>query len=121
MHRKYQRFSLVVVDGIRDMAVTRHVDAQTIGSMYAELVRDDPAVRGIYVREDSDLIELWVLTTYIEIGEEEHFYGAGVTLQTEVPDTYVMIRLANPRHFAPDYDLVKHVIPSRAIAIPLPA
>ena len=54
-----------------------------------------------------------------EIDDEERFYGAGVTIQVEVPDTYVMIRLANPRHFSPRYDLKANVIPSVAIAIPL--
>lgn len=103
------------------MAVTRQVDAQTVGQMYANLVRDDPAVRGVYVLENADCVELWVLTRHIEIDDEERYYGAGVALQGEIPDTYVMIRLANPRHFSPGYDLKANVIPSGAIAIPLAA
>lgn len=103
------------------MAVTRHVNAQTVGTMYAELVRDDPAVRGIYVLPTEDWIEVWILTEQIEFDDEERFYGVGVTIQQHVPDTYVMIRLANPRHFPPEYDLVRDVIPSGAVPALLPA
>lgn len=99
------------------MAVTRQVDAQTIGRLYAESVRDLGFVRSIHVRETRDWLEVWVVTEPIDILDEEPLYEAGVRLWDRFPESGILIRVVNPDDFPTDYDMVRDVVPSQAKAV----
>ena len=103
------------------MAVTPEVDAKTIGRLYAERVRDNRAVQSVHVRETPDWLEVWVVTVPIDVVDEEPLFEAGVALRDLYPGARILIRLANPRHFPDDYDMVRDVVPSRAEAVSIPA
>ena len=96
------------------MAVTRQVDAQTIGKTFAESVRDLGFVRSVHVRETPDWLEVWVVTEPIDILDEEPLYEAGVNLRRRFPGAGVLIHVVNPNDYPDRYDLVQHVVPTRA-------
>jgi hypothetical protein len=103
--------------GICAMAVTRQVDAQTIGRLYAESVRDLGTVRSVHTRETSDWLEVWVVTEPIDILDEEPLYEAGVNLRHRFPESGILIRLANPREFPERYEMLRDVVPIQAEAV----
>jgi hypothetical protein len=94
-------------------------DAQEIGRLLVETIRDDVAARCIYVQAGRDALEVWVLLEPIGVDAEDRFYEAGAALQRAFPDVVIRFHLVNPRLFAPDINLPGDVIPSGAIAIPL--
>lgn len=100
--------------GTGDMAVTRQIDAQTIGKLYAESVRDLGLVRSVHVRETRDCLEIWVVTVAIDLLEEEPLYEAGVQLWDRYPEAGVLIHVVNPMDYPEGHDLVRNVVPSRA-------
>ncbi|HYI14934.1 MAG TPA: hypothetical protein VEX37_06065 [Thermomicrobiales bacterium] len=99
------------------MAVTRQVDAQTIGRLYVESVRDLGTVRSVHVRETRDWLEVWVVTEPIDIQNEEPLYEAGVNLRHRFPDASILIRLANPSEFPERYEMLRDVVPMQAEAV----
>lgn len=99
------------------MAVTRQVDAQTIGRLYAESVRDLGTVRSVHVRETQDWLEVWVVTEPIDFPDEEPLFEAGVNLRYRYPDAGVLIHVVNPNDYPDQYDLVQRVVPRRAKSV----
>jgi hypothetical protein len=99
------------------MAVTRQVDAQTIGRLYAESVGDLGIVRSVHVCETRDWLEIWVVTEPIDFVDEELLYQAGVNLRHRHPDAGVLVQVVNPNDYPDHYDLVQRVVPTRAKAV----
>lgn len=99
------------------MAVTRQVDAQTIGRLYAESVRDLETVRSVHVRETRDWLEVWVVTEPIDILDEEPLFEAGVALEDRFPDSGILIHVVNPRDYPEHYDILGNVVPTQAKAV----
>jgi hypothetical protein len=99
------------------MAVTRQVDAQTIGRHYLESVRDLGMVRSVHVRETPDWLEIWVITDPIDFDDEDPLYEAGVKLWNEFPDASVLIHVVNPIDYPYDHDLIKQALPTQARSV----
>ena len=99
------------------MAVTRQVDAQTVGQTFAEMTESDPEVRGIYVRPSGDSIDVWMLTSHPDYDAEDAVFETTVAIQRRFPDTPIHLHLVNPRHYTTGCDLVSEVIPSNAVAV----
>jgi len=96
------------------MAVTRQVDAQTIGRLYAESIRDLGSVRSVHVRETRDWLEVWVVTEPIEMVDEEPLFEAGVMMEDRFPEAGILIRVANPKDYPEHYDMIRDVVPAQA-------
>jgi hypothetical protein len=101
------------------MAVTRQVDAQTIGQMYVEMAASDPDVHGIYARSLGDAIDIWMVATHPDYDAEDAVFETTVAIQRRFPDVHIHLHLVNPRLYPSVSDLETDVIPSNAIAIPL--
>ncbi len=103
------------------MAVTRQVDAQTIGRHYAEIVRDLGFVRSVHVHETRDWLEVWVVTEPIDMLEEEPLYEAGGDLWDRFPEAGILVRVLNPADFPAHYDVTRDVLPSKARLVSISA
>ena len=103
--------------GTGDMAVTRQVDAQMIGRLYAESVHDLSFVRSVHVRETRNWLEVWVVTEPIDILDEEPLFEAGVNLRHRFPDAGIQVHVVNPEDYPDHYDLIQHVVPTQAKAV----
>lgn len=99
------------------MAVARHVDAQTIGRLFKESVRDLGIVRSVHVRETRDWLEVWVVTEPIDILGEEPLFEAGIVLEDRFPEAGILIRVVNPSDYPEHYDMIRDVVPSQAKAV----
>lgn len=118
-HRNHRRYTLAADDRTDDMAVTRQVDARTIGQTFAEMAEGDPEVHGIYVRPFGDSIDVWMLASHPDYDSEDAVFKTTVTVQRRFPDTHIHLHLVNPRHYPTVCDLENEVIPSNAVAIPM--
>lgn len=96
------------------MAISQQATAQDVGRRFAEEVRQDPAVQGVWARAVRDYIELWVLTDPIDAETERRLYALDAPLQRWFPTTYIYFYLVNPRLFDENTKLIGDVIPSQA-------
>lgn len=69
------------------MAVTRHVDARTVGQTFAEMTERDPDAHGIYVRPSGDSIDVWMLASHSDYDSGDAVFEMTVTIQRRFPDT----------------------------------
>jgi hypothetical protein len=99
------------------MAVTRQVDARTVGQTFAEMTEGYPDVHGIYVRPSGDAIDVWMLASHSDYDSEDAVFETTVAIRRRFPDVPIHVYLVNPRHYPTGCDLENDVIPSNAIAI----
>lgn len=81
------------------MIAGNSVTPAQVGRIFAGLVKHDPGVRKIWVRRHRDVFEVWVLTENIGPEHERVLLRAANDLQREFPDSYLDIRLINPRYY----------------------
>jgi hypothetical protein len=79
-------------------AAARHARAVEVGRAFAEIVRDEPFVRELWVTADTEEpgIYLWLYTDPIDLSVERELFGQPMDLLAErFPREYVMLL---PRH-----------------------
>lgn len=103
--------------GTSAMAVIRKVDAQTIGRLFVESVRDLGFVRSVHVRETRDWLEVWVVTDPIEPDDERPLFEAGVRMWGRFPEAGVLVQVVNPLDYPEGHNLVRDVVPAQAEAV----
>lgn len=81
------------------MAIGQPVTAEEIGRAFAELVRADDAAQRLWIRPWEGDWELWLLTAPVDMRTEGQFQMAAIELEDRFPDTYIELRVINPRHF----------------------
>lgn len=102
-------------------AASRHARAVEVGRAFAEIVRDEPAVRELWVTADTEEpgIYLWLITDPLDMEAESHFYGSpSDRIQDLFPTEYVLVFPLNPRNHIGD---VHHSLRQDAEQIPLHA
>ncbi|HEY7067081.1 MAG TPA: hypothetical protein VII06_36805 [Chloroflexota bacterium] len=87
------------------MAATKWADvAQRAGQQLAAAVREHPAVESLWVSEDDEGIELWLVTAPTEPAVTSRLHAAGGPLYDQFPEAYVRFYVMNRRNF-PAVDL----------------
>jgi hypothetical protein len=89
-------------------AAARHAKAVEVGRAFAEIVRDNPVVRELWVTADTEEpgIHLWLITDPLDWEAEGHFYGSpSDEIEDCFPSEYVWVHVMNPRHFIGDVHL----------------
>ena len=82
-------------------AAARHARAVEIGRVFAEIVRDEPSVRALWVTADTEEIgmHLWLITDPLDWEAQEHFYGApSEQIEDRFPQDGVWVHVLNPRN-----------------------
>jgi hypothetical protein len=86
-------------------AASRHARAVEVGRAFAEIVRDEPVVRELWVTADTEEpgIHLWLITDALDWEAEEHFYGKPSDLiEGRFPTEYLWVHVMNPLHHIGD-------------------
>ena len=78
------------------MVTGRAVSATELGKKYAELVQDDPAVIGIWVREEFGVSEIWVQTEPVDMEHERALFAKVSDLHDVFPYALLHMHLLNP-------------------------
>lgn len=99
------------------MAVGITATAREMGRRYAEWLRAEHVVRGLWISTRRECVEFWLLTEPIDAEAERHLYAIGAQLYEAFPEAMVRIHLLNPRLFEPG-DLTD-LLPVGAKSIPL--
>jgi len=86
------------------MAATRVLDARTVGTRFAELVKGDPDVRELWVSNVCGHAKLYVVTRPLGVEEGSRFYRALIALRDHL-GTYVDIRVLDSSNFVDEEDL----------------
>jgi hypothetical protein len=83
-------------------AASRHARAVEVGRAFAEIVRDEPAVRELWVTADTEEpgIHLWLITDPLDWEAEGSFHGApSDAIEERFPGEYVWVHVRNPLNF----------------------
>jgi len=93
-------------DPDREIAVaSRHARAVEVGRAFAEIIRDNPVVRELWVTADTEEpgIHLWLITDPLDWETEEQFHGSpSDVIQDHFPVEYVWVHVQNPSHHIGD-------------------
>jgi hypothetical protein len=99
----------------------RTVTAQDVGNHFAQLLRDYPAARRLWVASDVDGFNVDVLTRELDAGSEREIYSLGPLLRQKTPTVVSNVLLVNPAMwpFDSEADLIAETVPPSASEIPL--
>src|SRR4051794_29999475 len=93
-------------DPEREIAVaSRHARAVEIGRAFAEIIRDNPVVRELWVTADTEEpgIHLWLITDPLDMDDEREMHGAPVDqLFERFPREAVWLHPIHGGHFIGD-------------------
>jgi len=94
--------------------------ALDIGRAFAEVVRDEPVARELWVTLDTEEpgVHLWLIVEPIDMRAEYDLYGLPDALTTRFPEDVVWLHVLNPRQTIGD---VRRALRSDAEQIPLRA
>lgn len=98
------------------MTTTHQTTAIAIGQYFASLVREIPAARKLWVRDNHD-VELWLLIDPTDRETELAFYALSGQLYNRFSTNEIMFYLINPENFEP-FDIFD-IIPVGATPIAL--
>lgn len=87
------------------VAVARHARAVEIGRAFAEIVRDKPFVRELWVTADTEEpgIHLWLITDPLDWERHRGFHGTPSDLiEDQFPTDYIWVHVMNPVNFIGD-------------------
>jgi len=107
--------------GKEAVAAARHARAVEIGRAFAEIIRDEPAVRELWVTADTEElgIHLWLITDPLDWDEQKYFYGSpSDQIEDRFPRDGVWVHVLNPCQHTGD---VHGVLRQDAEQIPLRA
>ena len=91
------------------MSIRQNIDAKALGKRYGEIVRDRKLpVQGVWVREDEEHPEIWVVTHSLELEEMRPVYESRIALRQHYPDAEYLIHTVNPA-WIPDFSLADHL------------
>jgi hypothetical protein len=79
------------------MVVDRKPTVESLGKSYAALVRDDEAVRELWVTEDNDGFIVSILVDEIDADHERRLYRPASEVQRQFPDALFEVHVNNPR------------------------
>lgn len=99
------------------MAVTDRVTAQQMGRAFAEMAREEPAARRLWVSTNGCEVELWLLTEPTDADTERRLYAASKALYDHFPEAVFFVDVLNPAQ-SQGWDAVS-AIPSGVEEIPL--
>jgi hypothetical protein len=91
--------------GVEPMVARQTTDAQTLARRYAELVRDDPAVRELWISSRCGVPELWLIADDLEDEHELSLYGLVSVLYDEFADARLYLHVVSPKNYLPGIDL----------------
>jgi hypothetical protein len=75
-------------------AAARHARAVEVGRAFADIIRDDPVVRELWVTADTEEpgIYLWLITDLIDMDAEYTLFGAPMDLLADrFPGEYILL------------------------------
>lgn len=98
------------------MTTTHQTTAIAIGEYFASLVRDFPAARQLWVRDNHD-VELWLLIDPVDRETRHAFYTLSGRLYNRFSTNEIMFHLINPEDFEPFN--IDDIIPEGATPIAL--
>lgn len=103
------------------MFTTRTVTASDAGEHFADLVRENPDVRRLWVSKGVNGFELHVLTGPVHPEAERLLYGLGPELRQRCPTAVINILLINPVRWDAESEavLLREALPSGASEIAL--
>src|ERR687885_695350 len=82
------------------MAATKWADvAQRAGQQLAAAVREHPAVESLWVSEDDEGIELWLVTAPTEPAVTRRLHTNEGLLTRQFPEAYVRLYIMNRRNY----------------------
>src|SRR5690554_4699486 len=81
------------------MIVDRQPTVESIGKIFADAVRDDEAVREVWVAEDCEGFIISVFTDEIDIPHELQIYGHDMDVHKQFPDALFEVHVNNPRNY----------------------
>jgi hypothetical protein len=82
------------------MAAHKWADlAQRLGEQFAPHVVGQPAVQTLWVSDDEDGVELWVVTAATEKPVGRDLYGVAVSLERQFPEADIRLHILNRRNF----------------------
>jgi hypothetical protein len=100
-----------------NVAVTRQPTARKVGELFAEQVRCEPIVKGLWVTEENQGIHLWLLIDRIEDDDSERaLYSLVGVLDDPFPESDIQLHVMNPRDYQSD---PRRSLPTWAEQIPL--
>src|SRR4051794_31143015 len=88
----------------------RHARAVEVGRAFAEIIRDEPVVRELWVTADTEEpgIHLWLITDPLDLETEEQFHGTPSDLiDARFPREYIWLHPIHSRTFSGDLHQVR--------------
>ncbi len=103
------------------MVVDRKPTVESLGKVYADLVRDDESVRELWVSADSEGFIVSILTDEIDADHERRLYALASGVQQRFPDALFEVHVRNRANYSFDsLDQMKSaLLPTVAKRIPL--
>ena len=101
------------------MAVEQVASAEVIGRRFAELIRGDMAVQGLWARDHGATVDLWLLIDRLDLPDAHRYYELAAALSDEFARPSIDFHLLNPQLAAEDWNL-RCEVPRGAVAIALP-
>ena len=84
------------------MAITTETYAEQLGSALVGAAQDRDEVLEVWVSTRTDGVDLWLLTSPIELDTERRLYGLLDTLYAQFDGTGFDLHVLNPRYFRGD-------------------
>jgi hypothetical protein len=96
------------------MAMTKRGVVAEISQALAGSLSAEPQVRGVWIEDKDDKVDVWVLTEPVEIEYERHLHAIGVDIRRRLAAHGTMFHIINPNDWEPTVKLVGDVIPESA-------
>jgi hypothetical protein len=79
------------------MTVKQDIDAKALGKRFAQLVRErDLPVQSVWVRDTSEVPEIWIITEPMELEQMRPVYEARIALRRSFPAADYAFNTINP-------------------------
>src|SRR5215207_8352185 len=96
------------------MVIQQAATLHEIGRRFAEALRAEADVTGLWLRAMDGYVEAWLVSTPLDFAPYERLVGLAADVARSIPEPFVEVLLLNPSHYRPGTDMARDVVPHDA-------